>query len=122
MTDVARSDRALFRGMAARLLSQLRDRPIIPLLILLAILAVAFALLNPRAVLSDWVAASLRAAVPLAIIAGAQTLAMLTGGIDLSVAATASMAGFVAASLYTGAGTPAGVLVALSFAVLIGVM
>jgi ribose transport system permease protein len=122
MTDVTRPDTARPRGMATRLLSQLRDRPIVPLLILLAILAVTFALLNPRAVLSDWVAASLRAAVPLAIIAGAQTLTMLTGGIDLSVAATASMAGFVAASLYVGAGTPAGVMVALIFAVLIGVM
>jgi len=122
MTDVTRPDTARPGGMATRLLSQLRDRPIVPLLILLAILAVTFALLNPRAVLSDWVAASLRAAVPLAIIAGAQTLTMLTGGIDLSVAATASMAGFVAASLYVGAGTPAGVMVALIFAVLIGVM
>ena len=37
--------------------------------------------------------ATFRAAVPLAILAGCQTLAMLTGGIDLSVGAIASMAG-----------------------------
>jgi ribose transport system permease protein len=48
---------------------------------------------------------------------------MLTGGIDLSVAATASMAGFVAASLYTPAGGPwMGIAIALLFAVLIGVV
>ena len=34
-----------------------------------------------------------RAAIPLAILAGCQTLTMLTGGIDLSVGAVASMAG-----------------------------
>ena len=44
-------------------------------------------------------ASSLRAAVPLAILAGCQTLTMLTGGIDLSVGAVASMAGFVVATL-----------------------
>jgi ribose transport system permease protein len=46
---------------------------------------------------------------------------MLTGGIDLSVAATASMAGFVAASLSAGpGGAMTGVVVALVFAVIIG--
>ena len=37
--------------------------------------------------------------MPLAILAGCQTLTMLTGGIDLSVGAVASMAGFVMATL-----------------------
>ena len=105
----------------SRLLLQFQERPLIPLLVLLALLAVLFALLNPRANLEDWVAATIRASIPLAIIAAAQTITMLTGGIDLSVAATASMAGFVAASLYTPAGGPLpGVAVALLFAVVIG--
>lgn len=104
----------------SRFLVALRDRPLLPLLALLALLMLTFALLNPRANLEDWIAATLRAAIPLAIIAAAQTITMLTGGIDLSVAATASMAGFVAASLYTGPGTAAGVAVAILFAVLIG--
>ena len=47
---------------------------------------------------AEWVGVILRAAVPLAILAGCQTLTMLTGGIDLSVGAVASMAGFVVAS------------------------
>jgi ribose transport system permease protein len=98
-----------------------RDQPLLPLLVLLAILIAAFAILNPQANFSSYIATTLRSAVPLAILACCQTLAMLTGGIDLSVAATASMAGFVAASLYTGPGTVAvGIVVALAIAALIG--
>jgi ribose transport system permease protein len=65
----------------------------------------------------------MRTAIPLAILAGCQTLAMLTGGIDLSVTATASMAGFVAASLYTGPNSLfIAVVVALAIAALIGAL
>ena len=46
----------------------------------------------------------MRTAIPLAILAGCQTLTMLTGGIDLSVGAVASMAGFVVATLVGGHG------------------
>jgi ribose transport system permease protein len=63
-----------------------------------------------------------RAAVPLAILASCQTLTMLTGGIDLSVGAVASMAGFVVATLVNGPGTPAGILVALAAAALAGLL
>ena len=44
---------------------------------------------------------------------------MLTGGIDLSVGATASMAGFVVASLYTG---PNSLFIAIGVAMLIAVL
>lgn len=109
------------RPLPSSLLRVLGEQPILPLIGLLVILALMFAFLNPRANLTDWIAVTMRAAVPLAILAGCQTLAMLTGGIDLSVAAIASMAGFVAASLYTGPGTVwIGVLVALGLAALIG--
>jgi ribose transport system permease protein len=111
------------RFTVGRLMVQFQDRPIVPLLILLGLLVLTFALLNPRAQLLDWVAVGVRAAVPLALIAGAQTITMLTGGIDLSVAATASMAGFVAASLYGDGGLDSaltGVFVAIVFAVIIG--
>lgn len=99
-----------------------RDRPLIPLLGLLGILAIAFILLNPHARVGDWVAVTLRAAVPLAILAGCQTLTMLTGGIDLSVAAIASMSGFVVAALLTGPGTGVGIVVALAAAGLAGLV
>src|SRR4029078_11909010 len=74
-----------------------RDRPVVPLLVLLGILALAFCGLKPRTNIREWVASTLRAAIPLAILAGCQTIVMLTGGIDLSIAATASMCAFVAA-------------------------
>jgi len=100
-----------------------RDQPLVPLLFLLAALMVAFAIINPDANLGGYVAATMRTAIPLAILAGCQTLVMLTGGIDLSVGATASMAGFVAASLYTGPDSLfVAVAVALALAALIGAL
>ena len=62
----------------------------------------------------DWFAVIIRASIPLAILAGCQTLAMLTGGIDLSVGAVASMSGFVVATLVNGPGLPAGIVIALA--------
>jgi ribose transport system permease protein len=97
-----------------------RDRPVLPLLVLLVILAIAFVGLNPRTNVTEWIASTLRAAVPLAILAGCQTLVMLTGGIDLSVAATASMAAFVTASLLDQYGLAVAILVPLIIAMVIG--
>jgi ribose transport system permease protein len=99
-----------------------RDRPVIPLLVLLAILVIAFIGLNPRTNVSEWVASTLRAAVPLAILAGCQTIVMLTGGIDLSVTATASMAAFVTASLLDQQGLAVAIAVPLVIAIVIGVI
>ena len=97
-----------------------RDRPVVPLLVLLGILALAFIGLNPRTNITEWVASTLRAAIPLAILAGCQTIVMLTGGIDLSVAATASMSAFVAASLLEQQGLAVAIIVPLVIAVIIG--
>ena len=113
-------DRPTRRALAW--LRTFQDRPVLPLLALLAVLVVAFILLNPRTNLSDLVSSTLRAAVPLAILAGCQTLAMLTAGIDLSVAATASMSAFVAASLLDQLGLAAAITVPLLIAVVIGVV
>jgi ribose transport system permease protein len=100
-----------------------RDQPIVPLLFLLAALVLAFVIVRPHADFAGFIAAQIRTAVPLAILAGCQTLVMLTAGIDLSVGATASMAGFVVASLYTGPNSLFVVIgVALLIAVLIGIV
>ena len=107
---------------AAAVRGLFRDRPIIPLLMLLAILVVLSELVRPGIVSPEWIGVELRAAVPLAILAGCQTLTMLTGGIDLSVGAVASMAGFVVATLVSGPGTPAGIGVALAAAALVGLV
>ena len=97
-----------------------RDRPLIPLIGLLAILVVLSELVRPGIVSAEWIGVMLQAAVPLAILAGCQTLTMLTGGIDLSVGAVASMAGFVVATLIHGQGLEVGLVVALVAAVLVG--
>jgi ribose transport system permease protein len=97
-----------------------RDRPLIPLIGLLAVLVLASELARPGIVSPQWVGVILRAAVPLAILAACQVLTMLTGGIDLSVGAVASMAGFVLATLVGGPGLAAGIAVALLVAALAG--
>ena len=99
-----------------------RDRPILPLLGLLAVLVVASELVRPGIVKPDWIGVMIRGAVPLAILAGCQTLTMLTGGIDLSVGAVASMAAFVTATMLSGPGTPVGIVLALAAAALVGLL
>jgi ribose transport system permease protein len=100
-----------------------RDRPIIPLVVLLAILVVVIQLASPGIVKLSWAGAILLAAVPLAILAGCQTLTMLTGGIDLSVGAVASMAGFVTATLiHSPGGVAQAIVVSLAAAALAGLI
>ncbi|HUP55402.1 MAG TPA: ABC transporter permease [Methylomirabilota bacterium] len=98
----------------------LRDRPIVPLLGLLGFLVLLSQLARPGIISAEWAGTILQAAVPLAILAGCQTLAMLTGGIDLSVGAVASMAGFVVATFVHNQGLEAGLAVALVAATLVG--
>lgn len=97
-----------------------RERPIIPLIALLVVLVALNELVRPGVVSVDWAGVMVRAAIPLAILAGCQTLTMLTGGIDLSVGAVASMSGFVVATLVNGQGLGVGIVVALVIAALVG--
>jgi ribose transport system permease protein len=99
-----------------------RDRPMIPLLGLLGLLIVASEIVRPGIVDTEWTGVILRTSVPLAILAACQTLTMLTGGIDLSVGAVASMSGFVVASLVGPAGLPLAIAVALIAAVIAGLV
>jgi ribose transport system permease protein len=100
-----------------------RERPIVPLSAFLAILVLTYAIVRPGVVNADWAGVMLRAMVPLAILAGCQTLTMLTGGIDLSVGAVASMAGFVTATLANSpGGVPFAIGVALIAAALAGLV
>ncbi|CAN5811770.1 ABC transporter permease [soil metagenome] len=78
---------------------ELRERPLIPLTLLLAILVVALEIIRPGIVNELWLANTVKFAIPLAILAACQTLTMLTGGIDLSVGIVATMSAFVMATL-----------------------
>jgi ribose transport system permease protein len=92
------------------------------LLVLLALLVVIYGVAKPGVIDANWAGVILRAAVPLAILAGCQTLAMLTGGIDLSVGAVASMSGFLVASLVSNYGLAAGMAAGLAAALLAGLL
>ena len=108
---------------AAAWRSLFRDRPIIPLTGLLVVLVLMIQVVSPGIVGLPWAGVILRASVPLAILAGCQVLTMLTGGIDLSVGAVASMAGFVTATLVNSpGGWPFGIAVALTAATLAGLL
>ena len=99
-----------------------RDRPVIPLSGLLLVLVVVIELASPGIVGPSWVAVILRQSVPLAILAACQVLTMLTGGIDLSVGAVASMAGFVTATLINSWGLPVAIIVPLAVAAIVGLI
>jgi ribose transport system permease protein len=98
----------------------MRDRPLIPLLILLLMLVVILQVAQPGIVSAGWVSSTIRFAVPLAILAAAQTLTMLTAGIDLSVAAIASMSAYVIATQAPEQGPLVAVLIALAAAAIAG--
>ena len=100
----------------------IRDQPLIPLVILLAALIALLEFAKPGIVSGNWLATTVRAAIPLAVLAACQTLAMLTGGIDLSVGAIASMAAFLMATLTTGQGPIVAIAVALVAATVAGVV
>ena len=100
----------------------LRDQPLIPLTLLLLALVVVLQLVNPGIVTAAWAGVIVRQAVPLAILAGCQTVAMLTGGIDLSVGAVAAMAAFVMATLVNSQGPLVAMLAGLGIALLSGLI
>jgi ribose transport system permease protein len=97
-----------------------RDRPLIPLIGLLVMLVAVLEAAQPGIVSVNWMAVTLRAAVPLAILAACQTLTMLTGGIDLSVGIVASMAAYLVATQSTGQGDVLAIAIALLAAALVG--
>lgn len=99
-----------------------RERPIIPLLVILVLLVILSEIIRPGIVSLNWAGVMVRTAIPLAILAACQTMTMLTGGIDLSVAAIASMSGFVVATLVNGPGLWVGIAVALAAAAVAGLI
>jgi ribose transport system permease protein len=98
------------------------DTPLIPLVVLLLALVAVLAILNPGVLSLFWLSNTLKIAIPLAMLAACQTLTMLTGGIDLSAGTVATITGFVAATLAPILGVPAAIAVALSCAVLVGLV
>jgi ribose transport system permease protein len=99
-----------------------RERPIVPLFGLLAILVILSEVVRPGIVTANWAGVMIRAAIPLAILAGCQTITMLTAGIDLSVGAVASMSGFLVATLVGDTGLFVAILIALAVSAVVGLV
>ena len=100
----------------------LRERPIVPLLVLLALLVALSEVIRPGIVSPNWAGVMVRAAIPLAILAGCQTITMLTAGIDLSVGAVASMSGFLVATLVGEVGLVPALVIALVISAIVGLV
>jgi ribose transport system permease protein len=110
------------RSQLATTLEWLRDRPLVPLLLLLLALVGLLQAVQPGIVTAGWVSGTIRFAVPLAILAACQTMTMLTGGIDLSVATVASMTAYVMATNVTDHGWFVAALLGLAPAALVGLV
>jgi ribose transport system permease protein len=102
--------------------SWLRDRPLVPLVLLLIGLVVLLQVVRPGIVSAGWASNTIRFAVPLAILAACQTATMLTGGIDLSVAVVASMTSYVMATLVGDVGWLPAAMLALVPAATVGLV
>ena len=105
-----------------RLAGFLRDRSILVLALLLAAPVGVIAVIRPGTVTPDWLANTLLFAAPLGLLAGGETLLLLTGGIDLSIAAVATGAAYLLSSNTAAIGTPAALLLGLALGVLIGLL
>ena len=105
-----------------RLAGFLRDRSILVLALLLAALVGVIAVIRPGTVTPDWLANTLLFAAPLGLLAGGETLLLLTGGIDLSIAAVATGAAYLLSSNTAAIGTPAALLLGLALGALIGLL
>ncbi|HEV8164471.1 MAG TPA: ABC transporter permease, partial [Actinomycetota bacterium] len=86
-------DQVQERTLLARLAAA--DRPTLALIGVLVVLVVANGLIDRNFLSLSQLRNTLLVTAPLALMAGGQTLCMLTGGIDLSVAMTATAAAYV---------------------------
>ena len=110
------------RSMLGTFRAWMRDRPLVPLFFLLGLLVLVLQIVQPGIVTAGWVASTLRFAIPLAIIAACQTLTMLTGGIDLSVAVVASMTAYIMATTTSDFGWLGATIIALVPAAIVGLV
>jgi ribose transport system permease protein len=101
--------------------SFLRGHTIYALILLLAIFVIGVEAVRPGTVNPLWASNTILFAAPLAIMAGGQTLVMLTGGIDLSVASVATGAAYLLAT-NASAGSATAIGIALLLGLLVGII
>ena len=101
----------------SRVVEFLRARTIYALILLLALFVLGVELARPGTVTLLWASNTLLFAAPLAIMAAGQTMVMLTGGIDLSVASVATGSAYLLAT-----NASSGNLIAIGLGLLLGLI
>jgi ribose transport system permease protein len=101
----------------SRVIEFLRARTIYALILLLALFVLGVELVRPGTVTPLWASNTLLFAAPLAIMAAGQTMVMLTGGIDLSVASVATGSAYLLAT-----NASSGNFIAIGLGLLLGVI
>jgi ribose transport system permease protein len=102
-------------------LDLLRRNTIVVLILLLIAFIVGIAVARPGTVNATWLSNMFLFAAPLGILAAGQTLVMLTGGIDLSVAAIATGSAYILAT-NASLGSVVAVLLGLALGLVVGLI
>jgi ribose transport system permease protein len=103
------------------LVSLLRTRTIVALILLLLVLVAGIQMARPGTVNPIWISNMLLFAAPLGIVAAGQTLVMLTGGIDLSVASVATASAYLMAT-HSSLGVVPAILYGLGIGFVVGLI
>ena len=110
----------LSRG--AGLLVVLRRNTILVLVALLAAFVAGIEVARPGTVTPTWLSNTLLFAAPLGVLAAGQTLVMLTGGIDLSVASVATGSAYLLTTNVAAFGSATALAFAFAFGLLCGLL
>jgi ribose transport system permease protein len=113
--------RAVTSVTSGGLVSLLRAHTIVVLILLLLAFVAGIEVARPGTVNVLWVSNMMMFAAPLGIIAAGQTLVMLTGGIDLSVASVATASAYLMAT-HSGLGVAPAVLYGLGVGFAVGLI
>lgn len=100
-----------------RFLTAISRRPELILTVVLAVIVLITGAIEPAFLSSNGLRNTLLQAAPLGILAGAQTILMLTGGIDLSVTMIATGSAYVAANQ-----SPNGAAIAILLGIVVGLI
>jgi ribose transport system permease protein len=101
----------------ARLQNLIAEYPSVILVVVLAILVLITGAIEPNYLSVNGLRSTLLQAAPLGILAAAQTILMLTGGIDLSITMIATGSAYVAANQ-----SPEGAAIAIVLGIVVGIV
>lgn len=107
-------------GWARTMQRRMVDQPLYSLTVILILLFLSLDIVSPGYLSVHSVSSTLTLAAVVGVLAGGQTLVLLTGGVDLSIAAIASASSYVMASYASAHGTATGILVGLLIGVVVG--